>query len=65
MNQVSIIINGVRYDTSVVDQSVDYDAVCNECDLLKDCNEDYLLNLCSYYLDEDCVFKKSAKTFEP
>lgn len=65
MNQVSIIINGTRYDTSVVDQSEGYDAICEECDLLEDCNDDNFFHLCSSYLSENCVFKKSTKTFEP
>ena len=59
MNEVSIIINGVRYDA--VD--VDY-ANCNQCDLHIDCDEGTFENLC-YELVPSCIFKKSDKKFEP
>ena len=59
MNEVSIIINGVRYD-AVEEES----ASCHQCDLHCDCDEDTYENLC-YSLAPMCVFKKSDKKFEP
>ena len=58
MNEVSIIINGVRYDAVEVEC-----ANCSQCDLHKDCDEDTFENLC-YTLAPLCVFKKSNKKFE-
>ena len=58
-NQVSIIINGVRYDA--VDSECCYS--CAICDLQDVCNDEYnickALNIHIY----DC-FKKSDKKFE-
>ena len=58
MNEVSIIINGVRYD-AVLEEC----ANCCKCDLHSVCNEDTYENLC-YALVPLCVFKKSTKSFE-
>ena len=58
MNEVSIIINGVRYDA--VESEV---AKCNLCDLQKDCDRDTYESLC-FSLVPLCVFKKSYKKFE-
>lgn len=59
MNEVSIIINGVRYD------AVDELAYCVGCDLLDMCISHCNLNLCEYLgVNLDCVFKKSTKSFE-
>ena len=58
MNEVSIIINGVRYD-AVLEEC----ANCYQCDLHSVCNEDTYENLC-YALVSLCVFKKSTKSFE-
>lgn len=57
-NQVSIIINGDRYD-SVQEEA----AKCTHCDLQSVCNEDTYENLC-YALTPLSVFKKSNKGFE-
>ena len=60
MNEVSIIINGVRYDvqplsTKVVDE-------CRECDLYNKDGESECLKLNSCPLFNGYVFKKSDKS---
>ena len=66
MNEVSIIINGVRYDA--VDCQCDEEKVCEECDLVGFCdNIPYILTLCQVFdiKEENIHFKKSTKSFEP
>ena len=58
MNEVSIIINGVRYD-AVKEEA----AKCVLCDLQSVCNEDTYENMC-YSMIPNGVFKKSTKSFE-
>ena len=58
MDEVSIIINGVRYDAVEVEC-----ANCSQCDLYNDCDEFTYENLC-YSLATFCIFKKSDKKFE-
>lgn len=60
--QVSIIINGTRYDAV----EVEYPPYCkSHCDLDDYCKEDCEYSLCGYFeLHEFCVFKKSDKKFE-
>ena len=58
MNEVSIIINGVRYDA--VKQLVQS---CNNCDLHSLCKAKHFTDLC-LYKDELFIFKKSDKKFE-
>ena len=58
MNEVSIIINGVRYD-AVKEEC----ANCHQCDLRGDCSEDTYETFC-YALVPMCIFKKSDKKFE-
>lgn len=58
MNEVSIIINGVRYDA--VKQLVQS---CNNCELHTLCNGIKLSDLCLYE-DKLFIFKKSDKKFE-
>ena len=56
MNEVSIIINGVRYDAVKVEEP-NHD--CKECELpITICDS------CGCLIDLDCVFKKSDKKFE-
>lgn len=55
-NQVSIIINGVRYD-AVKGLS------CTVCAFDKDCNL-HMVNLCYMLGVNDCGFQKSDKKFE-
>ena len=57
MNEVSIIINGVRYD--VVEEN---GSSCRQCDLIKVCNN---YRICrAFSLDGKILFKKSTKSFE-
>jgi hypothetical protein len=58
MNEVSIIINGVRYDA--VDDNEMALAACQHCDLLDMCKAHCNFNLCEYLgVQLNCVFKKS------
>lgn len=58
-NQVSIIINGVRYDAVETDAP---GTLCNGCDLYKNC---VLADSCENLISLWRVFKKSDKKFEP
>ena len=59
MNEVSIIINGVRYD------AVDESAYCAGCDLLDMCKSHCNFNLCEQLgIGMWYIFKKSDKKFE-
>lgn len=62
MNEVSIIINGVRYDAVKASKR---GCVCHECDLEKLCDKmpDEVVDLCATVGKLIC-FKKSAKSFE-
>lgn len=56
MNEVSTIINGVRYDAVVENGSS-----CRQCDLIKVCNN---YRICrAFSLDGKTLFKKSDKKF--
>ena len=59
MNEVSIIINGVRYDAITEE-----DALCSNCDLLCVCAEYMDDVLCYTFNLENKIFKKSYKKFE-
>lgn len=56
MNEVSIIINEVRYDAVK-------GLFCTECVFDKVCNF-HMYNLCDMLCVNDCGFKKSDKKFE-
>lgn len=58
MNEVSIIINGVRYDAV---ESISIEHFCDGCDLLRDC---IIANDCENLIGLERVFKKSDKKFE-
>lgn len=58
-NQVSIIINGVRYDA--VDAGVQ-EHLCDGCDLFQTCE---LADSCEKLISLKRIFKKSDKKFEP
>ena len=60
MNEVSIIINGVRYDAVEVEHGT-YPNICDCCDL----NNNGCCELAACPLDMLFVFKKSDKKFEP
>lgn len=68
MNEVSIIINGVRYDA--VDIPKDIDCTCYICDLHEYCSklskdtQGAFIAFCAIELGDDKVFKKSDKKFE-
>ena len=57
-NQVSIIINGVRYDAVEKDE---YETLCDGCDLFKNC---VLADSCENLIGLEGVFKKSDIKFE-
>lgn len=59
-NQVSIIINGVRYDAVQTDSLED---TCNYCDLVDMCNE-VTTYCCVQLLPKYYMLKKSDKKFE-
>ena len=61
MNEVSIIINGVRYDAVDAPKA---QCACSYCDAIDDCighNEDVL---CAIHNVIDKIFKKSDEKFE-
>lgn len=62
MNEVSIIINGVRYD------AVDDTSCCTRCDFYDDeqgCNPCIIgMVACEQLVGIDGIFKKSNKSFE-
>ena len=61
MNEVSIIINGVRYDTVDMGSST----VCSgNCDLYKWCGEFDFEFTCGILYDTNTIFKKSDKKFD-
>ena len=56
MNEVSIIINGVRYDAIEIERPYN---ICDRCELpITICES------CGNFLDNNQVFKKSDKSFE-
>lgn len=61
MNEVSIIINGVRFD--LTDNSKD-NLECESCDLGSYCDCHDLWHYCNCVSCEGQVFKKSDKKFE-
>lgn len=58
MNEVSIIINGVRYDAVERDTK---EHLCSGCDLYRDCK---FADFCEDLIGLNQVFKKSDKKFE-
>ena len=64
MNEVSIIINGVRYDAVAVLPHLT--SICSQCDFNEICELEYnaLSNFCEELLGLEQVFKKSTKSFE-
>ena len=62
MNEVSIIINGVRYDAVELEN---LPSCKGYCDLYDFCREDCEYSLCGYFeLQDFSLFKKSDKKFE-
>ena len=65
MNEVSIIINGVRYDAVETSKK---GCVCYGCDLGELCDNnlpDVVIDLCATFVGKLRCFKKSNKSFEP
>lgn len=68
MNEVSIIINGVRYDAVEIPDGLD--EFCDNCDLHDYCCEiskatqGASFAICALELGDDRIFKKSNKKFE-
>ena len=58
MNEVSIIINGVRYDAM---ERETQEFLCCGCDLYKNCK---LADTCGDLIGLNKIFKKSNKKFE-
>ena len=65
MNEVSIIINGVRYDAMSALPNPTY-PICSQCHFNKFCESEYhtLSDFCNEFLEPEQVFKKSTKSFE-
>lgn len=59
MKEISIIINGVRYDSEPRDAVI---ATCRHCEMKSICSSD-MGNLCDV-LGYDIIFRKSDKKFE-
>ena len=65
-NEVSIIINGTRYDAVKSSLIEDKCENCKHCDLLDECKKRTVaFYLCSLTMGEIYHFKKSDKKFEP
>lgn len=63
MNEVSIIINGVRYDAVIGNRIHSCDG-CELCDICDD-GDYYTQTLCDKFrVESHLVFKKSTKSFE-
>ena len=62
MNEVIIIINGVRYEAVSTLPNLTF-PICNQCHL---CDKEYqtLCDFCNEFLEPEFVFKKSDKKFE-
>lgn len=65
MNEVSIIINGVRYDAVSTLPNLTY-PICSQCHFNDLCEIEYrtLSEFCDEFLEPEQVFKKSTKSFE-
>ena len=63
MNEVSIIINGVRYDAERLENASIAD-VCKHCDLYNEKGTSECLKLNACPLFNGYIFKKSTKSFE-
>jgi hypothetical protein len=67
MNEVSIIINGVRYDavSTLPNPTLPNSAypICSQCHFDEACES--IGGFCNSFLEPEQVFKKSTKSFEP
>lgn len=64
MNEVSIIINGTRYDAVSIDKNLLHPHCCDLCSLGHICIKGDTCLCYTFNLDNDIVFKKSTKSFE-
>lgn len=65
MNEVSIIINGVRYDAVIPHHSSFGSCTCDACDLTEVCDKaDMGCITCPVLIGSGRCFKKSNKSFE-
>ena len=64
MNEISIIINGVRYDAESVPTNSSLTNECIYCDLHREDGEGECIKLGNCPLYHGYVFKKSNKGFE-
>lgn len=64
MNEVSIIINVVRYDAVLPDNIEELP--CESCSLRESCDiqSDGVIRVCCDMIGEEYHFKKSTKSFE-
>ena len=58
IDEVSIIINGIRYDAV---ERESQESLCYDCDLYKNCK---LADTCGDLIGLNKIFKKSEKKFE-
>lgn len=65
MNEISIIINGVRYDAVSILPNPTY-PICSQCHFNEVCEIEYrtLSEFCNEFLEPEYVFIKSDKKFE-
>ena len=64
MNEVSIIINGVRYD-AVEDKPYSYSSNCDLYDQISGCQNCLIgIHACARLIGVGGIFKKSDKKFE-
>lgn len=64
MNEISIIINGVRYDAVCVNMDLSHPSCCNVCDICGFCIQGDTCLCYTFDIDSNFVFKKSDKGFE-
>lgn len=64
MADVSIIINGVRYDAVCVNKDLSHPYCCNVCDIGSLCIQGDTCLCYTFDIDNNVVFKKSTKSFE-
>ena len=62
MNEVSIIINGVRYDAVEKPEYKEGVYVCDGCDICSLYEEENIIFPCSKIIGRNRVFKKSDKS---
>lgn len=64
MNEVTIIINGVRYNTVCVNEELSHPSCCDVCDISSYCIQGDTCLCYTFGIDNNVVFKKSDKKFE-